>query len=227
MTPYDIVTFDCYGTLIDWEGGIASAFIDAAAADGVQLTRDAVIAAYEIVEPQVEHEEFRIYREVLHETAVHVAQRLGWPLSHERAGFLAASLPNWKPFPDTNGALDRMKSAGVRLGILSNVDDDLLAATRRHFSVGFDLIVTAQQVGSYKPALAHWRAAREAIGDARWLHAAQSNFHDIVPANSIGLPTAWINRRGQTALPGGEPAHEFPDLAGLAEFLESPADTDR
>jgi 2-haloalkanoic acid dehalogenase type II len=219
MPLYGVVTFDCYGTLIDWEGGIASAFIDAAAADGVQLTRDAVIAAYEIVEPQVEHEEFRIYREVLRETAVRVAQKLGWPLSHERASFLADSLPNWKPFADTNAALDRMKSAGVRLGILSNVDDDLLAATRRHFNVDFDLIVTAQQVGSYKPALAHWRAARESIGDARWLHAAQSNFHDIVPANSIGLPTAWINRRGQTALPGGEPAHEFFDLAGLADLL--------
>jgi 2-haloalkanoic acid dehalogenase type II len=227
MTRFEVVTFDCYGTLIDWEGGIASAFIDAAAADGVQLTRDGVIAAYEIVEPQVEHEEFRIYREVLREAALRVARRLGWPLSHERAGFLADSLPNWQPFPDTNAALERMTSAGVRLGILSNVDDDLLAATRRHFSVGFDVIVTAQQIGSYKPALAHWRAARERIGDARWVHAAQSNFHDVVPANSLGIDTAWINRRAQIALPGGNPKHEFSDLGGLAEFLETPAETDR
>lgn len=221
MPRFDFVTFDCYGTLIDWESCIAGAFIRAAAADGVTLTREAVIAAYEHVEPAVESERFRVYREVLQETAMRVAQALGWPLAQERATFLADSLPQWPAFADTNAALERMKAAGVRLGILSNTDDDLLAATRRHFTVDFDLVVTAQQIGSYKPAPAHWLTARERIGGARWLHAAQSNFHDVVPANALGIPTAWINRRAQTALPAGTPSHEFADLTGLADFLTS------
>src|SRR5688572_5947194 len=94
-----------------------------------------------------------------------------------------------------------------------------LAETRRHFTVDFDLIITAQQVRSYKPAAAHFLAAREAIGNARWLHAAQSNFHDIVPANALGIPTAWVNRRAHTALPGGTPVHEFRSAAALAAAL--------
>lgn len=220
---FDIITFDCYGTLIDWESGIAGAFLRAAGEDGIELRRDEVLCAYEQIEPlveqEVEHEQFRLYRDVLTETAFRVANALGWPLALERAVFLAESLPDWRPFPDTNAALERLRDAGHRLGILSNVDDDLLAATRRHFTVDFEPIVTAQQVRSYKPAPAHWRVARERIGDARWLHAAQSNFHDIVAANALGLPTAWVNRRGDTPLPGGTPAYEVRDMAGLAELL--------
>ena len=217
---YDIVTFDCYGTLIDWESGITEAFLRAAREDGVELRRDEVLRAYELVEPVVERERYRLYRDVLIETAARVAHALGWPLAYERGTFLPTSLPDWKPFADTNAALGRLRAAGYRLGILSNVDDTLLAATRRHFTVGFDLIVTAQQVRSYKPAPAHFLAAREAIRDARWLHAAQSNFHDVVPANALGIPTAWVNRRGDAALPGGTPTHEVRDLGGLAALLD-------
>ncbi len=214
-----VITFDCYGTLIDWESGIAGAFAEAAAEDGVTLGREAVLRAYAQVEPQVEHERYRPYREVLQMTAHRVAQMLGWRVAYERCAFLPLSLPRWQPFPDTNDALDRLAAAGRRLGILSNVDDDLIAATRRHFRVGFDFVITAQQVRSYKPAPAHFTAARERIGDARWLHAAQSNFHDVVPCNALGIETAWINRKGETALPGGTPAHEFRDLAGLAAAI--------
>ena len=117
--------------------------------------------------------------------------------------------------------IPRSSTAGCSLGILSNVDDDLLAETRKHFAVAFDLIITAQQVRSYKPAPAHFFAARERIGGARWLHAAQSNFHDVVPCNTLGIPTAWINRKGEAALPGGTPVHEFADVAGLAAFVRS------
>jgi len=173
--PFDIVTFDCYGTLIDWESGIAGAFLRAAAEDGVTVDRKAVLAAYASVEPHVEQEHYRPYRDVLAETAARVAHSLGWPLAFERAHFLATSLPEWRPFADTNPALERLRAAGIRLGILSNVDDDLLAETRRHFTVDFDLIVTAQQVRSYKPGRAHFTMAREKIGGARWLHAAESN----------------------------------------------------
>ncbi len=216
---FDVITFDCYGTLIDWETGIADAFLQAARTDGVELRRDAILRAYEAIEPIVERERFRIYRDVLTETATRVAQSLGWPLASERATFLADSVPSWKPFPDTNAALERLRDAGYRLGILSNVDDDLLQATRRHFTVEFDPIVTAQQVRSYKPAHGHWQAARERIGDARWLHAAQSNFHDVVPANALGIPSAWVNRRGDAAHPGGTPKLEVRDMAGLADAL--------
>jgi 2-haloalkanoic acid dehalogenase type II len=216
-----VITFDCYGTLIDWEGGIAGAFAEAAAEDGVTLERDAVLRAYAQVEPEVEQERYRTYREVMQFTAHRVAQMLGWRVPYERCTFLPLSLPRWTPFADTNDALDQLAAAGCRLGILSNVDDDLIAATRKHFRVGFDFVITAQQLRSYKPAPAHFTTARERIGGARWLHAAQSNFHDIVPCNALGIPTAWINRKGEQALPGGTPAHEFRDLAGLAAYVRS------
>jgi 2-haloalkanoic acid dehalogenase type II len=221
MAAYDVITFDCYGTLIDWESGIARAFADAAAEDGVTLDRDAVLRAYEQVEPQVEREWYRPYREVLQETASRVAQMLGWRVPYERCGFLALSLPGWKPFSDTNVALEQLAATGCRLGILSNVDDDLIAETRKQFTVPIDLVVTAQQVRSYKPAPAHFTTARERIGKAQWLHAAQSDFHDIVPCNALGIPTAWINRKGERPLPGGTPTHDFPDLTGLAELVRT------
>jgi 2-haloacid dehalogenase/putative hydrolase of the HAD superfamily len=216
---FDIVTFDCYGTLIDWESGISEAFIRAAREDGISLRRDEVLRAYELIEPVVEREHYRLYRDVLIESAVRVARALGWPLAWHRGTFLVSSIAMWKPFPDTNPALERLRAAGYKLGIVSNIDDVLLAATRRHFPVPFDLIVTAQQVRSYKPAAPHFLAAREAIGNERWLHAAQSNFHDVVPANALGIPTAWVNRRGDTALTGGTPVYEVSDLKGLADLL--------
>lgn len=217
MNRCDVITFDCYGTLIDWEGGIVDAFERAARADGVTLQRDELLRCYAMVEPVVEREQYRLYRDVLGETAARVGQMLGWRVSYP--GFLAESLPSWKPFPDTNPALERLRAAGVRLGILSNIDDDLLAATRTHFSVEFEIVITAQQVGSYKPAPGHFTAARKRIGDARWLHAAQSNFHDIVPANQLGIANAWINRRAQLPLPGGTPTFEFANLTELAEAM--------
>lgn len=216
---FDVITFDCYGTLIDWEGGIRGAFARAAAADGVAANPAAVLAAYAELEPVVEAETFRSYGDVLTETARRVAARLGWRLGAERASFLADSLPDWRPFADTNPALERLVARGYRLGILSNVDNDLLAATCRHFSVRFDLLVTAQQVGSYKPAHSHFLAARRIFGGQRWLHAAQSYFHDVVPARALGIPVAWINRKGEAASDGGRADHEFRTLAELADWL--------
>ena len=206
MREFDIITFDCYGTLIDWESGIRAAFM-AAGVDG-----DDALRAYAEIEPVVEHEKYRSYREVLKETARRIAPNVA-------TNFLPDSLPSWKPFRDTNPSLERLRRAGIRLGILSNVDDDLIAETRKHFTVDFDLVITAQQVRSYKPGHAHFLIARERIGNAKWLHAAQSSFHDIVPANQLGIANAWINRRGQKALPGGTPTYEFRDLEGLAGFL--------
>jgi 2-haloalkanoic acid dehalogenase type II len=216
---YDVITFDCYGTLIDWESGISTAFARAAAADARQLDRAQVLKAYAELEPSVEAASYRRYREVLTETAQRVAERLGWPLSRERALFLADSLPDWQPFADTNQALERLAAAGYSLGILSNVDDDLLAGTRRHFPVTFDLIVTAQQVGSYKPAHGHFTEARQRIEGKRWLHAAQSYFHDVMPARALGIPIAWINRKQEAASDGGRADREFHTLTELTDWL--------
>ncbi|HEV7487020.1 MAG TPA: HAD family hydrolase [Thermoanaerobaculia bacterium] len=218
MPRYDVITFDCYGTLIDWESGIANAFIAAAAADGVTLTREPVLRAYADTEHRVQAQAYRPYHDILRDTAVRVAAIVGWPLVPERAHFLADSLPSWQPFPDTNAALERL-AAVSRLGILSNIDDDLLAATREHFTVRFDVIVTAQQVRSYKPGHAHFQTARELIGSASWLHAAESNFHDVVPTNALGIDNAWINRQRQIELPGGTPKYKFDDLASLANAM--------
>ena len=203
MTPYEVITFDCYGTLIDWESGIRAAF-ESAGIDGA-----AALRRYAEVEPQVEGEAYRSYRDVLRETASRIAPGAN----------LAESLPSWKPFPDTNPALQRLRRAGIRLGILSNVDDDLIAETRKHFTVDFDFVITAQQVRSYKPAHAHFLEARKRIGSAMWLHAAQSNLHDIVPANQLGIANAWINRHHQSPLPSGTPTYEFASLTGLADAM--------
>ena len=211
MNPFEVITFDCYGTLIDWEKGIRDAF------SRVGLESDATLKAYAQIEPVVEAESYRSYREVLTETAARVVKKLG--NRSVRPSFLADSLPSWKPFVDTNPALERLRRAGIRLGILSNVDDDLIAATRKHFTVDFDLVISAQQVHSYKPAHGHFVRARERIGTLRWLHAAQSNLHDIVPANQLGIASAWINRHGQKALAGGDPTYEFHDLTGLADAM--------
>jgi 2-haloalkanoic acid dehalogenase type II len=218
MSRFDVLTFDCYGTLIDWERGLGDAFATAARADGVALDRAAVLAAYHEVEPVIQAERYRSYRDVLALTARRLAERLAWPLREGGERFLPDSLPSWPPFADTNAALRRL-AEGHRLAILSNVDDDLLAATRRHLAVEFDFVVTPQQVGAYKPAPAHWEAARKRIGDARWLHVAQSYFHDIVPARRLGIASAWINRKRQSPAGAERPDVEFGTLAEAADWL--------
>jgi len=220
-SDFDIITFDCYGTLIDWEGGIINAFQSEAAKDGLALEGDQIIAAYNAEEPKVESRTYLPYREVLTETAGLVGSRLGWNISIERASFLAQSLAEWEPFADTNAALERLVRK-FQLGILSNIDDDLLTGTRRHFTVQFDLIVTAQQVQSYKPGLAHFNEAMARRSGKRMLHAAQSYFHDVVPCAALGIPVVWINRKAERPLPGGPlPTHEVRNLSELADLLEA------
>ncbi len=220
MKGFDVITFDCYGTLIDWESGILKAFAEAARNDGVSIEAGKALTAYAEIEPIVEAQPYRPYRVVLKETAIRVAARLGWTLTEERAQFLAESLPSWTPFPDTNPALSRL-AARHKLGILSNVDEDLLQATLRHFSVPFDLLVTAEQVRSYKPARGHFVAARARIvPGSRWLHAARSFFHDVVPAKELGIPVVWINRKAERPAGGAEPDHACRNLIELADWLE-------
>ncbi|HET9531111.1 MAG TPA: HAD family hydrolase [Blastocatellia bacterium] len=216
---FDLITFDCYGTLIDWESGIFTAIQTEAARDGVSLDREQIISAYMAVEPEVESQAYRPYRQVLAETASRVSARLGWSVDRERASFLADSVPSWEPFADTNPALERLASR-FKLGILSNIDDDILAATLRHFAVDFELIVTAQQVRSYKPGHAHFLEARRRAANSRLLHAAQSYFHDVVPARELEIPVVWVNRNAESIPEGGaSPTREVSNLAELADLL--------
>jgi len=219
MGNFELITFDCYGTLIDWEAGIIDAYQAAAAVEQVELNASQIIHAYAAEEATVEAMAYRPYRDVLTETERRAAAVLGWRVPTESVGFLADSLPNWKPFPDTNAALERL-SRRFKLGILSNIDDDLLTATRRHFTVDFDLIVTAQQVSSYKPGFAHFEEAKLRMGDTRLLHAAQSYFHDVVPATQMSIPVVWVNRKNNQIEDGGpSPMHQVRDLTELANYL--------
>lgn len=210
-----ILTFDCYGTLIDWESGISDACIQAAARDGVTLDRDAVLRIHAEVEPEIQSAGFKAYRDVLREVALGIANRSGWELAEGGASFLADSLPSWKPFPDTNAALEQLYRQGHRLGILSNIDNDLLAGTLRRLAVPFAFLVTAQDLGSYKPALAHFERAKEIAGNEEWVHVAQSYFHDVEPAVAFGVPVVWINRKGES--PGGD-ARLNAEYATLGEY---------
>ncbi len=214
-----ILTFDCYGTLVDWEGGIAGAFAEIAGEGGRAAPARRVLELYARIEPEVEAGEYRSYREVLGETARRIAAELGIALPPGREDFLAESLPRWRPFPDTRPALERLAAGGWGLGILSNVDDRLLAATVREIGVGFELLVTAERVRSYKPAPGHFLAARREIGERLWTHVAQSLFHDVAPARELGIPCAWINRKGEPRPADLAPEAELRDLAALAERL--------
>lgn len=216
---FEYITFDCYGTLINWERGIARAFMKAAGAAGIAVMPEDVLRLHAEIEPQVQTGGYRSYREVLTETAKQMARRLGWNLDKSRAGFLAETLSSWRPFPDTNSALERLAAAGFKLGILSNIDDDLLAATLRHFPVTFDLLITAQQVRSYKPAHAHFLEFRKRLGDIPWLHAAQSYFHDVGPCAALGIPVVWVNRKHEPARGDAKPEAEVATLEEFADLL--------
>lgn len=219
--PFEIVTFDCYGTLIDWESGIVQAF-EAVAPSGARVpSRDEILRVYAEIEPAVEAEAYRKYRDVLTEVARRAASVFGWSLSNSSLGFLAQSLPRWRPFPDTNAALKRLKAAGFTLGILSNVDDDLLQATCKQFTVKFDFWVTAEEVRSYKPGEAHFRRAREIAAGRSWLHVGQSYFHDVEPAASLGVPVVWVNRKREQPAGRLRPLTEVYDLLGLADWLRA------
>ena len=221
MKP-EVLTFDCYGTLIDWSAGIVGAFQSEAARDGVRLDADRILEAHARIERALEAEPYRPYREILALVAERVARELGWTIESERARFLPDSLPRWRPFPDTNAALRRLR-ARHRLAILSNVDDDLLAGTLRHLDVDFAFTVTAQQVHSYKPSHAHFEEAlRRAGGRERILHVAQSLYHDVAPAKALGLPVVWVNRRGERRPPEvPAPERTVEDLAALADALDA------
>jgi 2-haloalkanoic acid dehalogenase type II len=204
-------TFDCYGTLIDWNGGIrgqlARVFGDERA--------DALLVRYHVLEPMLEADGTRSYREVLTE-----AMR-GLGAADEEEDALARSLPDWLPFPEARQALEEARGRGWKLAILSNTDPDYIEASLERIGVPFDQVIVASEIGSYKPALGHWRTFEERVGRLPDVHVAASLFHDVAPANELGLLSIWINRLGET--PGPRPTRELPDLTRLADTLEEVA----
>jgi len=201
-------TFDCYGTLIDWDGGIRAQLGRVFGEDRA----DELLRRYHELEPELQADGTLSYREVLTEAL----RRLGVPDGEEAA--LADSLPDWQPFPEVPQALEEARDRGWRLAILSNTDRDYIEASMRRLGGGFELAIVASEIGSYKPALGHWRAFEDQVGRPPDVHVAASLFHDVAPANELGLRSIWINRLGET--PGPVPTRELPDLSVLAETLD-------
>jgi 2-haloacid dehalogenase len=222
---FEILTFDCYGTLIDWETGLLSALHRILSAHGKKIDDATLLELYGNFEQISEQGAFRPYREVLQSVVRQFGDKLGFVSTVEEARSLPDSLALWKPWPDTVAALRQLKSR-YRLAILSNVDDDLFAATRPQLEVEFDEVITAQQAQAYKPSLKIFELALARIQAPahRILHVGQSIYHDVIPAQALGLATVWVNR--PSARPGvgavktalAEPDLEVSSLAELAEL---------
>ena len=209
-------TFDCYGTLIDWNAGIRGVL---ERFWGVERAPE-LLERYHDLEPEVQAEEYRPYAVVLTLTLERLAQEIGIGLPEGESGLLAKSLPDWPAFPEAPAALEELRRRGWRLAILSNSDRDLIAASQRTLGVPIDLVVVAEEVHSYKPAHGHWGRFFELTTAARERHAhvAASLFHDVAPARELGLTSVWINRLGERAEP--EPTRELPNLEGLPAALD-------
>jgi 2-haloacid dehalogenase len=214
--PERWATFDCYGTLIDWEGGLRQAFAEL----WPKEDPDRLAGHFHAVEPRVQLAGELPYREVLSRALEAVAAIDALELEAGRRAVLAESLPSWPPFPEVPAALERLRSAGWRLALLSNTDPDLLAASRRSLGVEIDLAVTASEAGSYKPASGHWDHFFAETGAERseHVHVAASLFHDIEPAARMGLRAIWVNRLGEES---GLPREaEITDLGPLPDLLD-------
>ena len=223
---FDVLTFDCYGTLIDWETGLWEALHPILAQHRITLARDDALALYGALESEAERGPYHAYRTVLRMVLEGLGVRLGFvPTASELQRF-AASVGDWPAFPDSAPALLALHNR-YKLAIISNIDDDLFAMSAPRLGVQFDWIITAQQAQSYKPALHNFQIAMARIGvpPRHILHVAQSLYHDIAPARSLGLSTVWVNRRqaqpgwGATPPAQAQPDAEVPDLRTLAEQM--------
>jgi len=219
-TKPTFVTFDVYGTLIDWEKGIWEAFEAEANRDGFTIEREEVIPLFMEIEREIESGSYELYAEVLRRTVVEIAKRLGWPLEPSRSGFLPDSVARWAPFRETRPALEKIAKK-YQVGLISNIDDKLLGQTRRHLQVDFDIVVTAQQVRSYKPDVAHFNECARRIGGKKgWVHIASSYYHDIEPCVKAKIPVIWVNRHKETLDAGQrKPTAEVANLREAAKLL--------
>jgi 2-haloacid dehalogenase len=205
-------TFDCYGTLIDWDGGVRAELVRVFG----ESQADAQSTRYHDIEPELQRDGALTYREVLTEAM----RRLGAPASAEHG--LADSLPAWRAFPEVTSSLEELRRRGWSLAILSNTDDDFIAASQVRIGVPFDEVVVAQEIGSYKPGHRHWEEffSRTHAPREGHVHVAASLFHDIQPANALGLRSVWINRLDETSRDDARPDRELLDLVLLPETLD-------
>jgi 2-haloacid dehalogenase len=225
LTRFKVLTFDCYGTMIDWETGIFSALRPILAAHHKKITDSTLLELYSELELSAEQDEFLRYRDVLQSVVRGLGERLGFLPTDTEIRSLPESVANWQPFPDTVPALQKLKSR-YQLAVMSNVDDDLFATTAPKLRVAFDNVITAQQAGCYKPCKRMFTLAEERIGLRReqWLHVGQSIYHDVLPAQSFGIATVWVNRRsprpgaGAAKAATGKPDLEVSDLQTLAQL---------
>lgn len=224
---FDALTFDCYGTLIDWETGILGALRPNLAALADQPSDDELLEAFGRAEAAIEAGPYRRYRDVLARCLGAVCREYGLEPGDEAAAAFGASVADWPAFSDSPDALARLESR-FKLGVITNCDDDLFAASNQRLGVSFDWVVTAQSVGSYKPDPRNFEAAFERMGlpRERILHVAQSLFHDHVPAKRLGMSTVWIDRRGGRPGSGATPPAQatpdatFHDMASFAAAAE-------
>ena len=191
------VTTDCYGSLIDWEKGIMDAFNREADRDGLTIDGPTFLQSFFEKQAQIMSGSYGLYAEVLRRAAVQAAEEIDWTIEPSRAQFLPDSVASWPPFREANAALDRLRDR-YEIGIISNVDDKLLGISRRHLRTDLDLVVTAQQVRSYKPDNTHLReCARRLGGKKGWVHIASGYETDVGPALKLNVPTIWVNRHGE------------------------------
>ncbi len=220
---FDVLTFDCYGTLIDWASGISTALQPILRAHDVEVSDEELFRLYGQFERDVEAGKYVPYREVLRRVTRRFGDRFGFTPTNAEVARFADSVGDWPPFPDTNEALGRLNDA-FRLGVISNVDDDLFHDTARHFQIGFDDVITAEQVRAYKPSLEPFETAFTRLGvpPTRHLHVAQSVYHDVNPAGRLGLSCVWVQRYGERFDPPArqtDPVLTVPDLSSLADTL--------
>jgi 2-haloacid dehalogenase len=205
-------SFDCYGTLIDWDGGVRAELARVFGEDHA----NELLARYHAIEPGLQASGELSYRQVLTESM----RQLGAP--DEEVHGLAESLPGWRAFPEVRGALDELRRRGWKLAILSNTDDDFIAASQVQIGMVFDEVVVAQEIASYKPAPRHWQEffRRTNAPPEGHVHVGASLFHDVAPSNELGLRTVWINRLAETSTEDVRPTRELPDLFELPETLD-------
>ncbi len=214
------VTFDVYGNLIDSDTGAYDAFEKEADRDGFTIERDELVALFHETQKQIQAGSYELYAEVLRRTAVQIAKQLGWPLEPSRSGFLPDSVQRWPPFKETNPVLQKIAKK-YKIGLISNIDDKLLGQTRRHMPHDFDLVVTAQQVRSYKPDPAHFTECERRIGGKKgWVHVTSSYYYDVEPCLKKKIPVIWVNRN-KVELEAGQkkPDAEVSTLREAAKLL--------
>lgn len=224
FSHFECLSFDCYGTLIDWESGILGYLLPLLHDKGCKVSDSQILNLYSEFEPQQQEAPYRTYREVLASIVQDFAYEFQVKVSQEEAAGLANSIPEWEPFPDTVKALQRLASR-YKLAVLSNIDDDLFALTAPKLGIDFDCVVTAQQVQSYKPSLRNFETllGRLGIERDRLLHVAESLYHDAAPAREMGIASVWVNRRqgkpaAATKLASAQTDLEVPTLAALADL---------